>query len=239
MSDTIKAKIFIKKYSYLTRERLLKNILLLRLRLKSILIRDHSSLKLDILNVEALPYPVRWEQVCLYKKLFVEIGSGHGELLQSLASKYDSDLFIGFEISKQFAVRTFKRVKDLKNAFIFKGEGYSNVLNLFKTESIDGIYILFPDPWHKKRHQKRRPLQKDWFKNCYLKLKEGGFIFFATDWEEYYQFVADQLNGLDQLYRIEYGSYKPEDQELPETHYYKKWLKLNRKFQFIKMTKRK
>ena len=65
--------------------------------------------------------------------------------------------------------------------------------------TVDGFHISFPDPWHKKRQQKRRLIQSGFAKLLSQKLTQGGYIYLVTDWEEYAQQMLDVLNNEDTL----------------------------------------
>ncbi len=65
--------------------------------------------------------------------------------------------------------------------------------------SLDGVHIFFPDPWHKKRHHKRRLIQAGFIKQLCEKLKVGAYIHVATDWQEYAEWVLDVLKVEPQL----------------------------------------
>ncbi|GAB4161204.1 MAG: hypothetical protein Fur003_4620 [Candidatus Dojkabacteria bacterium] len=188
--------------------------------------------------INSLPYPVKWQKVNNYKKLYCEIGTGHGETLAHLASSHPDSLYIGFEITAEYTRKTRNKIKTVPNAFAYKAEAYREIPYLFEKESLDGIYVLFPDPWHKKKHHKRRPLTAKWFTKVHSRLKPGGTIFFATDWEEYFAFVLEQAQKTSDHYSLELGVYTPEAFDLVPTYYYKKWQKVGgRKFQFIKLTR--
>ena len=74
------------------------------------------------------------------------------------------------------------------------------VVNYMLTNnSLDGIHIFFPDPWQKKRHHKRRLIQKPFIENLLPKLKTNGYIHLATDWEDYALQMLDVLNHCDEL----------------------------------------
>lgn len=224
---THKLKVAVKSLSYYSRKRLQS----LRSEIDP---RTVSPLKTD-----ELPYHVNWEKYFGYKEIVVEIGTGHGRLLRHLAQSNRNSLHIGFEITKKFAKKSANRIAGLENSIAFHGEAYSLVLNLFRNRTISRIYILFPDPWHKRRHHKRRPLTTKWFSKVLGKLTDNGEIFFATDWMEYFQFVLEQLQPLAKRKKIsiETGVYKPSDHNLIETHYYKKWKELGREFKYIKAKK--
>ena len=63
---------------------------------------------------------------------------------------------------------------------------------MIANRSLDGIHIFFPDPWHKKRHNKRRLIKADFLNKLALKLKEKAYIHISTDWEDYADWILDE-----------------------------------------------
>lgn len=199
---------------------------------------NYSRYQKSPLNLDTLPFPTKWEKFMSYKKIYAEIGTGHGELLADLAILNPQNIYVGFEITKLYAKKTFKKIAHLNNAFAFKGDAYYEIPKIFKKGSLDGINILFPDPWHKKRHHKRRPINSEFFREVYDTLVKDGEIFVATDWEEYFDYILDHADMVKEIYSIEKGVYAPDKFGFPVTHYYKKWLNLGgRKFQYIRLRK--
>jgi tRNA (guanine-N7-)-methyltransferase len=155
------------------------------------------------------------------RKLFVEIGSGHGELADFYAK--ENLTFVGFERNKKFARKANKKVLRSGNAFVLYGDAYTEYKLMFKKSSIDRLYILFPDPWHKKRHHKRRPLTTSFFAKIHKKMKKNSEIYFVTDHVEYYDFVVASLFGVRDRFQCTATLFTPESANLPATHYWKKW----------------
>lgn len=229
-------KATLKKYKYLTNTAVRSRIRLIQKKRRRLNYKYTPS-DLSPLSYEKLPFPFPWNHVKEYKEIYAEIGSGHGEQLFHLAQRYPGNLYIGFEIFKKFALLTSKRIKSLDNALVFKADGYEATTSLFSNGALHGIFILFPDPWHKKRHHKRRPIVEKWFRDVEKKLINGGFIFFASDWEEYYDFVLNESHKVKDIFSVETGSYDPKDWDFAQTHYYKKWRKEGREFNYIKLEK--
>ena len=181
------------------------------------------------LEITGLCYKFPWKYFHKGKSFFVEIGSGHGELAQYLSSDINNTV-VTFEISKLFAKRTAKMTAKNENVFVIHGNAYSNLKILFKRESIDKLYILFPDPWHKKKHHKRRPINKNFFMQIYSLLKKNGSLVFISDYAEYFDYVFKEFYFSKQKFQYEVRLYSPKSAGLVETHYYKKWRKLGKKY---------
>ena len=84
--------------------------------------------------------------------------------------------------------------------------------------SLDRVQIFFPDPWHKKRHHKRRLINDSFIKDLLPKLKSGGVIHVATDWENYAEQVLEVLNAQPDLKNSADG-YAPKPDYRPTTKY--------------------
>jgi tRNA (guanine-N7-)-methyltransferase len=83
----------------------------------------------------------------------------------------------------------------LTNIRIVQHDAVEVLQNMLPDQSLDGVHIFFPDPWHKKRHHKRRLIQAEFVKQLCSKLKVGAYIHVATDWQEYAEWVLEVLNG--------------------------------------------
>ncbi len=81
-----------------------------------------------------------------------------------------------------------------------------------------GIHTFYPDPWHKKRHHKRRPIQAPFIAKLLPKLKTGGYIHLATDWEEYAQQMLEVLSSFHILQNTA-ADYAPTPDYRPETKF--------------------
>lgn len=183
-----------------------------------------------------LPFPVHWEQIAQGRKLRVEIGSGHGEVL--VANNSSKSIIIGFETKSRFFKFSKHKIRNKSDAFIFQADAYAATQRLFEKNSVDELVILFPDPWHKKKHHKRRPITAEYFRAIAQNIKYGGGLLVASDWVEYVEFIENELEQVTDLYEIKKMPYTPEVFGLPSTHYYQKWQRKGRKFTAFVLTKR-
>lgn len=191
--------------------------------------------ELKTLLYEELPAPVAWESITRGRKLFVEIGSGHGEVL--LANNSESSVTVGYEIKSRFFRLTQRKIRKREDIFVFKGSGYESLFLHYKDFSIDRIFALFPDPWHKKKHNKRRPLTAELFRKLTQKLKSKGEIVIATDWQDYADFIKEQAKLVEDVYTVTVKPYEPTEFELPITHFHQKWVRKGRNFTLIFLKK--
>lgn len=130
-----------------------------------------------------------------FEKIFVEVGFGHGEHLIQNAMQNPKIGFIGCEPFENGVAATLKEIQDnnLQNVRIHKGDARL-VLEKLQKNTIDRVYVLFPDPWHKKRHHKRRILSAEFIDN--LRKNQVKELVVATDCREYMESVLENLAQL-------------------------------------------
>lgn len=130
-----------------------------------------------------------------YEKIFFEIGFGHGEHLIQNAILNPDIGFIGCEPFENGVASILKEIqeKNLKNVRIYRGDARI-LLEKLKNNSINRFYILFPDPWRKKKHHKRRILSEEFLKN--LQETQPGELVIATDHYDYLQSILENLRNL-------------------------------------------
>ncbi len=136
--------------------------------------------------------------------LYVEIGFGNGDFLfEKTISTPEAD-FIGIELYITGAAKLLKKFvqyrntpEDLyrQNIRIFIDDSRKVLKENIPDESIDGIYVLFPDPWPKKRHNKRRLIKPEFSRLIYSKLKKDGFVVTATDHLDYAERITESLSS--------------------------------------------
>lgn len=118
-------------------------------------------------------------------ELVLDLGCGNGLFLAGLAQMHPAWQVVGVE-KKEYRVRqTRRRIAGLVNASVIHGE-VVEVLRAIADASVLRIYLLFNDPWPKRRHAVRRLVQREFSALLKTKLREGGRLFFATDSAEYY-----------------------------------------------------
>ena len=144
----------------------------------------------------------------LEKKIWLEVGFGNGNHLVELAKRNYDKLIVGSEVYENgVATACFSLFQNkIQNARVFHGDA-RNLLNLFKDKAVERFYILFPDPWKKKRHKSRRLLSSSNLGYFSKILKPEGYICIATDVEDYCLEIEDTFSNLDQFKRV-HGSPK-------------------------------
>ena len=137
------------------------------------------------------------------KKIWLEVGFGNGHHLVELAKRNYDKLIVGSEVYENgVATACFSLFQNkIQNARVFHGDA-RNLLNFFKDKAVDRFYILFPDPWKKKRHKSRRLLSSSNLGYFSKILKPEGYICIATDVEDYCLEIEDTFSNLDQFKRV-------------------------------------
>ena len=137
------------------------------------------------------------------KKIWLEVGFGNGHHLVELAKRNYDKLIVGSEVYENgVATACFSLFQNkIQNARVFHGDA-RNLLNLFKDKAVERFYILFPDPWKKKRHKSRRLLSSSNLGYFSKILKPEGYICIATDVEDYCLEIEDTFSNLDQFKRV-------------------------------------
>ena len=131
----------------------------------------------------------------------LEIGFGMGESTAHIAQTRSRDLFLGIEVHDPGVGALLKKIGELqlRNLRLIQHDAVEVLEFMIAEESLDGVHIFFPDPWHKKRHHKRRLIQKDFLTLLVSRLKTGGYIHLATDWQHYAEQMLLVLNQCHDL----------------------------------------
>ena len=129
--------------------------------------------------------------------LVLEIGFGMGETTISIAQRLPSTHFLAVDVHRPGVGSLLKRIAEsgVKNIRILRHDAVEVVDALLTPGSLDGVHLFFPDPWPKKRHHKRRLVQPPFVRQLVHRLKPGGYIHMATDWEDYAQQMLQVLQA--------------------------------------------
>lgn len=126
-----------------------------------------------------------------------EIGFGDGEHLATLAARHPERDFLGIEVHPPGIGRLLLALAatDLRNVRVIAHDAVDVFEAQLPERSLDEVQILFPDPWHKKRHHKRRLIQPPFVRSIARRLKSGGMLRLATDWQPYAEHMRQVLDG--------------------------------------------
>lgn len=121
-----------------------------------------------------------------FENTILEIGFGMGNATAEIAENFPQNAYIACDVHLPGVGALCKLIaeRNLTNIKIFCGDALELLQNL-ADNSLSGINIFFPDPWHKKRHHKRRLINEKFLALILPKLKTNGFVHLATDWQEY------------------------------------------------------
>jgi tRNA (guanine-N7-)-methyltransferase len=119
--------------------------------------------------------------------VILEIGFGMGFSLIQMAEENPDNNYIGIDVHRPGVGNILASIaeKNIKNLKVFSEDAVSVLQQSIPEASLSAIYIFFPDPWPKTRHQKRRLVQAPLVALLRTKLREGGILHLATDWENY------------------------------------------------------
>lgn len=131
--------------------------------------------------------------------IIVEIGFGKGNTFIETAIKHPENNYIGIEVYNKGIAHVIVEAeeKNLSNVKVFQADALEVLKQMIPDNSLDAIYLFFPDPWHKKRHHKRRIVQKLFLELIHSKLKLGGIFHAATDWENYAEHMMEVISAFD------------------------------------------
>jgi len=131
----------------------------------------------------------------------LEIGFGMGDATAKIAQTLPDCDFLAVEVHTPGVGSLLKLMQEgeIQNLRIVQHDAVEVLQNMLVDASLDGVHIFFPDPWHKKRHHKRRLIQAEFVQLLCSKLKAGAYIHVATDWQEYAEWVLEVLQGEAQL----------------------------------------
>ena len=135
------------------------------------------------------------------RKKILEIGFGMGESTAKIAQILPDCDFVAVEVHTPGVGSLLKLIEEssIPNIRIIQHDVVEVLQQMIADNSLDGVHIFFPDPWHKKRHHKRRLIQSEFLKLLCAKLKVGAYIHVATDWQEYAEWVLDALEAESHL----------------------------------------
>lgn len=154
-----------------------------------------------------------------------EIGFGMGASLIEMAKNQPETDFIGVEVHRPGVGRILSDAveQDVKNLRVYS-EDAIDVLNLaIADNSLSKVQVFFPDPWHKKKHHKRRIVQPDFVQLVRKKLKAGGVLHLATDWQHYAEHMLEVMEAAEGFANChEAGGYAPRPDFRPETKFEKR-----------------
>ena len=159
--------------------------------------------------------------------LVMEIGFGMGDATAKIAKKLAHLDFLGCEVHEPGVGALLKHIDEqgLSNIRIVQHDAVEVLQHMLEPASLAGVHIFFPDPWHKKRHNKRRLIQPAFVSLLLTRIAPGGYLHCATDWEPYAHQMLEVLCAESQLENTAEG-FAPKPEYRPLTKFENRGLKL-------------
>ena len=150
----------------------------------------------------------------------IEIGFGMGKATAIIANNNPNMNYLGIEVHRPGVGKLLCDIdeKNLSNLYIIEHDAIEVLNTMISDNSVKAFHIFFPDPWPKKKHHKRRLVQRPITDLLTQKLEVGGYIYMATDWESYAEFALEELNQTKFL-KNKYQGFAPHQQWRPETKF--------------------
>ncbi len=152
----------------------------------------------------------------------LEIGFGMGKSLSEQAAANPHLNYFGIEVHKPGVGACLLLAEEygLKNLRVIQHDAVEVLRHMIPLQSLSGIQIFFPDPWHKKRHHKRRIVQPKFIELCHSRLCANGFMHLATDWENYAEHMLKAMQATEGWKNLsETGDYIPRPDDRPLTKF--------------------
>ncbi|MFM1952417.1 MAG: hypothetical protein RJA33_1211 [Actinomycetota bacterium] len=126
-------------------------------------------------------------------RVVMEIGFGMGEATALIARDDSETGFFAVDVHRPGVGKLFALIQEhgLSNLRVIQGDAHLVLHDMFDDQSLDGVHLFFPDPWPKKRHNKRRIVNENFLGQIASKLKPGGFFHIATDWVPYAEWIEE------------------------------------------------
>jgi len=158
----------------------------------------------------------------------LEIGFGDGVSLEEMAKNAPEKDFIGIEVHRPGVGRLLHLINEqgLSNVRVMDDDAVEIIKNRIPESSLSRVQLFFPDPWHKKRHNKRRIVQPDFVSLIASRLKADGVFHLATDWEPYAEHMAEVMEASDEFVSLSKTPFSPKPDERPVTKFERRGLKL-------------
>lgn len=162
--------------------------------------RQQQALENDLPRYELVVNQKPWDLDAIFAReaeTVVEIGFGMGASLIAMAQRQPEVNFIGIEVHRAGIGSLVADLRDysINNVRVVVADAVEVFKSQLADASVAGVQIFFPDPWHKKKHHKRRLIQPDFVKLLVQRLKKGGFLHCATDWQDYAEHMQSILRA--------------------------------------------
>jgi tRNA (guanine-N7-)-methyltransferase len=157
----------------------------------------------------------------------LEIGCGMGETTAIIAAQHPQNDYLGIEVHTPGVGSLLKEIatRELSNLRVIQHDAVEVVRDMIAPGVLSGIHIFFPDPWPKKRQQKRRLIQTEFVRLLATRLAPSGYLHCATDWQDYAEQILEVLSGEAMLVNMA-KDFTPRPPYRPQTKFESRGLKL-------------
>jgi tRNA (guanine-N7-)-methyltransferase len=156
------------------------------------------------------------------RPVWLEIGFGNGDSLAALAERNPDRNYLGIEVHRPGVGHLLLRLeaRALGNVRVLRHDAVEVLSHSLAPASLAGAFLFFPDPWHKRRHHKRRILQPSFVELLARAIRPGGLFHAATDWEDYAQQMLAVLEASPAFENVAGpGAFSPRPEERPLTRF--------------------
>jgi tRNA (guanine-N7-)-methyltransferase len=156
------------------------------------------------------------------RPVWLEIGFGNGDSLAALAERNPDRNYLGIEVHRPGVGHLLLRLeaRALGNVRVLRHDAVEVLSRSLAPASLAGAFLFFPDPWHKRRHHKRRILQPSFVELLARAIRPGGLFHAATDWEDYAQQMLAVLEASPAFENVAGpGAFSPRPEERPLTRF--------------------
>ncbi len=161
--------------------------------------------------------------------VYLEIGFGNGNALTEMARRHPACNHLGIEVHTPGVGHLLRRLEEQgsENVRVLRHDAVEVLGDMIPDGTLAGTCLFFPDPWHKKRHHKRRIVQPAFARLLARKLVPGGFFHAATDWEDYALHMLEVLDACPALHNTASdGRFVPRPEDRPLTRFEQRGLRL-------------
>ena len=129
--------------------------------------------------------------------VYLEIGFGNGESLAEMARRHPDRNYLGVEVHRPGVGHLLLKLEEsgCGNVRVIRHDAVEVMQQMLPAAGLSGVYLFFPDPWHKKRHHKRRIVQPAFVDSLARVIRPGGLFHAATDWQDYARHMMDMLSA--------------------------------------------
>lgn len=151
----------------------------------------------------------------------LEIGFGMGTSLLQMAQAAPDKNFIGIEVHRPGVGKLLHDMADagVDNIRVYCDDAVEVLQHCIVDASLAGVQIFFPDPWHKKRHNKRRLIQPEFVQLLHRKLQNDGVLHIATDWQDYAEHILTVMQAASNFKNCADANYAPRPEYRPKTKF--------------------